>query len=446
MYHFFKFERNEKCPCGSEKKYKKCCQPAIEKAMSQFDGNWKQLFPGLAEALGAVCGLSAGEGEVVPEPKKINRSVQKLVETLQDEDDDKVMLALKRRMDTLTGLFRDEEKLLNNLFPFNVLQDFMVEIEARLTGDDEESEFKSIFEEMAEEYLPQLVNKYEAENMAWSLLDLLRKREWDDWSLDCLVTGLMLSLEKDVSTNPLWLSVLWVSLEKNSQAVAEMEEIKEKLSRGEENIVQLLEDYFKRNPIMKSYWLKRLWKETVPVLRAIENKDICLEVPLYSVLGSLTCMVDYAKELKNDTLDKVANKILNSKSGIESESISKGMLLDFNIFLDEIFNFFNKWIKQENVPQDLKTSVAALLFCLATGTVPAQLYIFEAIYFSALLNVAANLPVTLPGSGDLPPLTLDWRDFCFREKLEAYAMYLENTGNKEGGTHVRKVISEVMGD
>jgi len=453
MYRFFKCERNEPCPCGSGKKYKKCCRAQVEESMSAFDDDWKRIFPGLAEALGMVCGLDEGEDETIPHPERINKGVEQLVEVLQNEDKDEIVFELMRRAKTLTDLFKEEETLMNNLFSYEQVKDLMIEMETALSGNEEEPDFESLFEELSDEYLPHMVDKQRAEEMAWSFFDLLREREWDDWSLECLSTGLMFSLDESVLANPLWKLVLRVSLEKNAQAVAELEELQEKLENGEEDAMQLLEDYLEKNPIMKGYWSRKVWADAKPALRALETGELDLKMPLHSVLGSLVCMVDYAgklkeKEFKGDSLEQIINMLLHQKTEYTIELlehlINKGMVLDLNIFMDHMNEVLQSWLKEEEVPEELKTSVATLLIDVNMGVVTAQLHILENIYITNFLNTAENIPVTLPAYKDAPALTLDWQVLHSREGLENYAAYLEKAGEQDAGSHVRKVIAEVI--
>lgn len=453
MYRFFKFERNELCPCGSGKKYKKCCLSTVSEAISHFDDSWKRVFSGLAEAMGMVCGLDAAEEETIPEPDRVNKIVKQATAILENEDENEAAYELTRRLNTLAKFFREEKMLIGNLFPYEQVEDLMIKIETSLPGEEENPDFESIIEDLSEEYLPQVVDKQKAEDMAWCFLDLLRSREWDDWSLECLSTGLMLSLEENVLANPLWDLVLHVSLEKNAKAMAEMEELRAKFKNKEEDAAQLLEDYIKDNPIMHGYWSRKIWADAAQALTAIETGELPVKMPLHSVLGSFVCTVDFAgklkeKELKKDSLDNIIDKLLNQKNEYSIELlkllIKKGIILDLDIFLKHMNEFLDRWIKEGEGTEDLKTSAATLLININMGVLPAQLHMLENIYIKTFLNATKNIPVTLPAFEDTPALTLDWEKLNSRDGMEKYAAYLDKAGEKEAGSHVRKVIDEVI--
>ncbi|PRR71642.1 hypothetical protein MHFGQ_11790 [Moorella humiferrea] len=75
-------QRNDDCPCGSGRKYKKCCLSRVEEAnrlLNQVVGPGTYTTTGrkILATLGFMCGLSMGEGGTYPNPARIGRGFER---------------------------------------------------------------------------------------------------------------------------------------------------------------------------------------------------------------------------------------------------------------------------------------------------------------------------------------------------------------------------------
>ncbi|MGB4043228.1 MAG: SEC-C metal-binding domain-containing protein, partial [Thermacetogeniaceae bacterium] len=106
----FNLERNSICPCGSGRKYKKCCQSRVDEAahrISQAVGTGGFTAEGLEviETLAVLCGLQAEEGHP-PAPEKVGRLLHEAweeEERLRNSFDEGALTALSMRVQVLLG-------------------------------------------------------------------------------------------------------------------------------------------------------------------------------------------------------------------------------------------------------------------------------------------------------------------------------------------------------
>lgn len=106
----FQIERNSDCPCGSGRKYKRCCQGRVDDAtrrISQAVGVGSFTAEGLEviETLGFLCGLQA-EGGHMPAPERLGQLLQEAwdeEDEIQYNQDEGALSALSMAFQVLLG-------------------------------------------------------------------------------------------------------------------------------------------------------------------------------------------------------------------------------------------------------------------------------------------------------------------------------------------------------
>lgn len=448
MFRFFEVERNDQCPCESGKKYKCCCMEKVDEYLCRWRGRWEWVEPGLNEALALACGLSLRRDECLPAPESIERALSALGAMWAKGDEDEVVAGVVQRLETLARLLQTDPVLEGELFPLHKLRKVLDEIN-EIGEDVDLSEMESHFERIAETYLPRLVNRDVAEEMAWAFFELLRDWRWTDSELQSVVLGLHFCMDEEFTYNPLWETVLRVSIGAAAESLIEMEKLEEE---GEINDRERLEDYLARHPIMEREWSRIFREKTGPAMEAILNKLIPLDTPPYAVMGSLLGIADYVRSLPEpgdepklygSMFQAVMSRgeYLDDLMGIVLE---RGLDLDFDIFVDYVTARLEKWLdeKGRDAEEELKRSLHWVLDNLGDGIISAQREMLNFLYLKAVINMTDELPVRLPQAGLVPGVDLDWTN---RESLTAYITYLQGVGNIEAAAHVKAVYNEFAG-
>ncbi|WP_338825186.1 hypothetical protein MHOCP_07300 [Moorella humiferrea] len=106
----YQVERNDNCPCGSGRKYKKCCLSRVEEASRLLNrvvgpGTYTAAGREILATLGYMCGLAMGEGGTPPDPERLGRLLKEAW-----EEEEKALEATEP--DELEILTNQLEKLL----------------------------------------------------------------------------------------------------------------------------------------------------------------------------------------------------------------------------------------------------------------------------------------------------------------------------------------------
>lgn len=101
----YQVERNDFCPCGSERKYKKCCLPAVEeatRAVGRAVGpNLTAYGKEVVNTLGFICGLKWDEGARPPEFERVGR----LLKEAWEEEEEAMEEPGGERLDGISSRF-----------------------------------------------------------------------------------------------------------------------------------------------------------------------------------------------------------------------------------------------------------------------------------------------------------------------------------------------------
>lgn len=123
MVDCFNFERNDSCPCGSGKKYKKCCMGYIEDCYNkirELDFEWVQ--PKFAQALAFVCGLKPLGNDYIPSIDDVENGLkvldQNLLASPGSKDNKEVMDYVNELSGAFVKLLNEDDYFKNLRFSF----------------------------------------------------------------------------------------------------------------------------------------------------------------------------------------------------------------------------------------------------------------------------------------------------------------------------------------
>ncbi|MDH7578278.1 MAG: SEC-C domain-containing protein [Bacillota bacterium] len=419
----FQVERNDGCPCGSGRKFKRCCQDRVEGAvrrigqvigMSGCTAEGREII----ETLGFLSGLQAEDEGHMPDPETLGKILK---EAWEEEDH------MRSRKDegALRGLSLQLQVLLGEK-PY--LRHIRVPVWLFDSGEDDE-DFDII------EYLAgtggYLFVTEAVESIRLSLL-------YDDYTEDevkILLAGLGW-LVVDDTRGLFFQSVLYKTRCDLLAAGKEASEIFEKY--GDENKLGVYEEIrsiFQKYPVYKRMLSADMLEGINPAVKAISQGEIKINVPLYSVLGGIYAIISGLA----DSFTSVF-----SRRGVFPALIPplEDVLLDGGeliFFFPEVVNFIGEAI-QENQDGELESSLGKLLVYLTCLHDEIQVTLLKLLYMRCICTFLDELPLALPEAGvefDAP------KDFCDGKLIQQYAGYLESQGMAEEAGHVRDVFQSM---
>lgn len=413
----FEVERNDSCPCGSGRKFKKCCQGRVEEANRRI-GRVMGLDDCTAEGrevietLGFISGMLAeGEGRM-PDPDTLGR-------ILRDAWDEEDRLRSRRDEGALKGLSLKLHDLLGEK-PY--LRH--VRVPVWLFKNDEDFD---VIEYLGGSGGYPFVTRA-VESIRLSLL-------YDDYTEDeikILLIGLGW-LVVDGTRELFWQAVLGKTRCDLLAAGKEAGEILEKY--GKDGMLEFYDEMrsiFRKYPVYKKMLAAEMVEDITSAIDAITQGEVKIEVPLYSVLGGIYALISGLV----DTAVAVF-----SRRGVSPEVLPplEEALLDgdeYTFFLPEVANSIGKII-QENQDDEPENPFGELLIYLTYFQDESQLVILEFLYMWCACTFLDKLPLALPEAGvefGAP------KDFCDEKLIRRYAAYLESRGMAEEAGHVRDVF------
>ncbi len=414
----FEVERNDLCPCGSGRKYKKCCQRRVEDAVRRI-GRVVELEDCTAEGrkivetLGFICGIQAGEESHMPAPEVLGRL---LLEAWDEED----RLRQEGSEVGLRSLWERFQKLLGE-------KPYLRRLRLPVWRFEDEDDFGIL------EYLNSPKGYGFLRESIALIYGSLHYDEYSEDELKILLTALGW-LAVDRQQKIFWSSVISRTRDDLESAASEMDEIfgRESWDNDQERLYEEIEAVFERYPIFKKMLAENLAEDIRPAVMAILSGKIKPKVPLFSVLGGLYAVL-YGFSESFESL--IARK--EGLSGTLLESELEDVLLDageYSFFITELVKSLVEAVK--GLPEgELEVSLKKLIsyFLIAFDYRYALL---EYLYFRSILSFLAGLPLALPEAG------VEFKkpeDFFDENLIEKYAAYLESRNLAKEAEHVRNV-------
>jgi len=420
----FNLERNSICPCGSGRKYKKCCQSRVDEAahrISQAVGTGGFTAEGLEviETLAVLCGLQSEDGHPPP-PEKVGRL---LLEVWQEEErlrssfDEGALTALSMRVQVLLGEKHQLRTIRIPIWRFGL----------GAIGEQNES------------VVDEILDFYNGPEGRFFILDAVdsigMSLLYDDYSDEELKTLLIALgwLVIDDARDVFLYAVLQKTKSDILAADEEFASIQDKRDEKDKaELYQELRSVLRRYPIFDQMLSEEMDDDITFVLEAVEKGEIKVDVPLYSVLGGIYAMVSKISDLGKSLLLRRKLDTENILS-LEEMLFSSG---EHHFFFPELVCFLDETAKRTE-DSKLKDCLNSLLFLLVLLSDTKQITVLKYLYGRCIYSYISRMPFVLPET-DIEFGSLN--DFFDEQLIERYASHLESQELFEEADHVREVF------
>lgn len=422
----FQIERNDNCPCGSGRKFKRCCQDQVEDATRRIIyamgvGSFTAQGLEVIETLGFICGLQAEDGHM-PEPERLGRLLKETweeEEKIQLSQDEGALGALSMAFQVLLG-----EKHQLGLIRIPVWQ---FEPESESQGEAEDAELiDGIIEYMGgpggRMFITDAVN-----SIGMSLL----YDDYTDGELKTLLAALSW-LVVDESRDLFLGSVLYKTKSDLVAASEKIDKVMDEYGDDDSQIYQEMRSIFYNYPVYDQMMSDRMDGDINFVMDAVANGGLKIEVPLYSVLGGIYAMVSKLVESFNAKYSPRGSSQENLPP-LEEVLFAGG---EYHFYFPEVVSCFDKALK-ETEDSEFEDALNSLLFFLILSSDTKQLAIIKFLYVRCVCTYLSRFPVILPEAD------LEFKvpgDYCDQKLIEHYACYLESQDMKMEAIHVRDVL------
>jgi len=452
----FDFERNQPCPCGSDKKYKRCCLPAVDtlyRFWRQWDGGW--LAPAFAQALAACGGLKPDEDEVLPERAALEAALRDLRAALSG-DHARRGEALTSKPAALERLLEDDEHFRHLRLDTGEVDDLLTRLDAAVPPDEQAVAEHAWARETIEAWLASQGGRGK-QSMIIALWQGLRRRSYPPAELTALLLALNLEImDFPAEENPFWFLVAWTSVRETLRLQEELEELIERMRAsepGDDATVKEFRALLEQYPILERRLVRNLLMISGPVLGRLADGTIPLSVPAYALFDGLWCSVAYVArtaggkgssagagpELGKAVLTRLERKEKDPEYGLLlAES---AWVRDYDLFTPAFRALLDRWLEgpgRELAEAD-REAVRTFGDFFGDLTLMQAAKIYLMVYVLALVEATrrGQAALVVPGDDDGPGLSfID----CFTpEGAARYAAYLESKGQTAAAAHVRDV-------
>jgi hypothetical protein len=433
----FQIERNSDCPCGSGRKYKKCCQGRVEDAthcISHTVGIGSFTAEGLEviETLGFLCGLQAEDGHM-PAPERLGQ----LLEEAWDEEDE---IQLRRDEGAISALSMAFQVLLGEKHQLRLIRIPVWQYELEF-GQEYESEDEEV--ELIKEIIDYMVGPGGREFMTEALKCIGMSLLYDDYTdgeLKTLLAALGWLVIDD--TRDLFLfSVLYKTRSDLVVAAQKITEIMEKYGEDDqEELYQEMRSILFNYPVYDQMLSDKADGDINFVIEAVANDELKLDVPLYSVLQGIYAMISKAVE-SSDALfssEDLSAGTLKALAPMEEVLFPGG---EYRFFFPEVLSCLDRELRETD-DDELRDSLNEFMFFLILLSDTKQIAIIKYLHVRCICAYLGRLPVILPEAD------LEFKvpaDYCDQNLIEKYACYLESQDMKEEAVYVRNAF-ETLGE
>lgn len=422
----FRTERNSTCPCGSGRKFKKCCQDSVEEATRRISqavggtggGGFTPEGHEVIDTLGFLCGLQADDGHM-PSPETLGSVLSdawEAEEQIRGSRDEGGASALSLAFQVLLG----EKQQLKT-----------VRIPAWQFEADSADEAEDADEELIAQYLRSAEGMEFIEDTASSIgLSLL----YDDYTDEELKT-LLIALGWLVIDNTREIFLYTVLHKTRSDLAAAGEEIAEVMEeQGDDDRAEMhqqLRSVMRQYPAYDQMLSDSLGDDIDLVMSALRKGELKLEVPLYSVLGGI-----YAAFSKIAEILKNLHSRPSLSPPLDEVLFAEG---EYHYFYPQVIEGLERAMR-ETENEQYRDALNGLLFFLILLSDTRQIKIIKLLYVNCMRTYIMSLPVDLP-EANVEFTTMS--DYYDRGLIERYASHLESLEMLEEATHVRDVFNTV---
>ncbi|WP_192868101.1 SEC-C domain-containing protein [Calderihabitans maritimus] len=453
MAGYFDFERNEPCPCGSGRKYKKCCRNTVEDYyMSWREKDWSLMEPPFAQALAALCGLRPDRDERVPGVEEVEEALSYIEDNFfQKEKEEDLVAFLSGMANEFMRLLKEDEYFRHIRLSLDEAVDLSEHLDEHVSelGQDPDREaFENVFEAVMTEWLEKM-GEEENGDLAWKIFFGLRQKGYALRERAALLFALKLFSEKiRTATNPFWEAVVRVSIFEAWKGMEELEKFRE--NEGKVTMEEILEKY----PIIKKDISQRHYIKLLPAIGLILTGRLEFKLPAYAVLGGILKAVEHQakrvlEEGKSDfPAEDLSEKLkdLSPDDELNRLLVETAWDIDYEIFVDTAVTFLDNWLHNEgkDETEEVREAVKVLKESFGDSLVDSSATVYFMHYVLCLAHAFGRREASLPVLGDEKGPGIAWEQIYTPEGLEAYARYLEKMGKPEAAEHVRRVKEEVL--
>lgn len=467
MNKSFKLQRNEPCPCGSGKKYKKCCQNRVEEQQNL----WKELdyvwvTPEMKHTLVMVSGLKPDKNEEVPDFAQLREALEELDKgifnkELQLTDVDNY---ISRLLEVFTELLTKDDYFREMRFSLLQGLDILKYADQKMAeaGKEEaaaQEKMAEMLHEVIQEWLKENIDDRANDWFLWKIMDSLRKRSYTLEERAALLFGVFNTLNDKPAENPFWEAFVRVVLYESSEAIHALEEMNVMDSspptlEDEEAVFtnEKMHELMQQNPTYRQEIMARISQITSSAMKMLSEGRLKLEVPPYAVLGGLLvaneALRDKAaafekKETNEKSKEKAAEIVESFLAHLQkvnmNEKLTLNWMADYDILNETVRQFLEQWLVTEGqeMPEQEREQVIQCKLILGSGH-EARLSFFIYILIIVSFVVEKDSLLVLDSSRLEKETGQKFEEFFTAEGLEEYAASLEKEEKTAAAEHVRK--------
>ncbi|GFN23684.1 YecA family protein [Thermanaeromonas sp. C210] len=416
----YRVERNDDCPCGSGRKYKKCCLSRVEEATRLLQ---RAVGPGVYTAterevittLGFQCGLAMGEGGTPPDPERLGRL---LIEAWEEEEkalETSGPGGLEILINRLQKLLKAKEHLRSIRIPGDLL------LELERAQDEGEEHLKRFIRRLSAELAARDDFVFEA---IYSMAYSLHHENYADGELKTFLIGLGWFVD-DNTRDFFNTAVIRATAEELEEAEDTIEEIAKEIGEGSEEEAQnKIMDLLEGNLVYGEYLYTKLLPQVRPVLKAIREGRIKLILPLYAVIqGLYGFLINAVALLPLEFLKKAIDEDMWGFGWVRECLWEKK---EAECFWPELVRILKEQADRTE-DKELAGAVEKLIFLVNIGVGIEKPGLVEMLYLISIYNFFAHMPVTLDGTN----MSVREPEDLFDEKLIAgYTEWLKAQGRE----------------
>jgi len=476
-------QRNDGCPCGSGKKYKKCCQNEVEKhyfSLTKEDYSWLSSY--FRQTLALICGLRADEveEEIIPEYSDIQEALDELDKQIFSQEDKEAVNSNHDRLkEKYVELLKNDTYFHELRIGFQEALNLLTEIHFKFEKLDKQAKeynkADTYYQTLSEWLNENVDDKY----FFWFFLTLLngmRKRQYTLEERTALLLGLNTLADGWLPTpdNTFWLECLRITLDETFDALNWLED-EEKL-KGEN--LKKMDEKLEQNPTLRREIKKQINTVTDYLMKLISQGRLILNPPPYAVMGGLLVLQNYfvgnisnmseVEEKENNNnhgsgesdhdVEESVSRLLHETEAIMNHpekgtimnKLAEALANDFGFFMESVRSILGRWLETEGEKEEesarqwlefyknfMGSSKYDRKFCLL-------LYLYAALYY---LKKEENVYVM---DSELLEKTTGMKkeEFFTGERIKVegikkYAANLEKEGNAEAANLVKGYVEKI---
>ncbi len=477
MSDLLKVQRNDSCPCGSGKKYKKCCLQQVEELEKRWQKEGYFWFtPEFRQALAMVCGLAQQQKEEGNDQEDVYYQLKEGLDELGEKFFEKQseIKAVDEYISHLMKVFNDlltknpfyQEMRLSLQQGMEVLRPANKAMLDAGTGEGDEQEKEKMQAALQEAIRTWLVEQIDQQANDWFVLSLMKGLQRPSYSLDersAQLLALYLALQKKPEENDFWDILVRVVLQETYQVIEQLDKAGlwkqglQKAEQADQSAQEKMDELMKQNPTYRLEIIRKINETAKSAQDLIARGRLRLHLAPYAVLGGLLAVrevlagqdIQAGEPGKEGTFtqrlaDKVQSFIQTLQENELMEMVTKNWVEDYDLFIATMRQYLEQWLHEEGreMSQQERDQVRHCREILGSGH-EGRLSFF--CYIVALVSFLETIDGVLEvDNSRLEKETgMPAVEFLTSAGLEQYAKSLENEEKPDAARHVRSFQERV---